>query len=97
MPRIGPTLYGADCFREETYMRQLIESFSPEARPIYWKWIGGIFAFYVAVLLAAAGVFMAHQSAKTPVPELAVTVSGGGKPRSVTAGSTPLSEIATHH
>jgi hypothetical protein len=87
MPRIGPTLYGAHCFREETYMRQLIESFSPEARQIYWKWIGGIFAFYVAVLLAAAGVFMAHQSARTPAPELGVTAS---------SGSTPLSTIAKH-
>jgi hypothetical protein len=95
MPRIGPTLYGARCFREETYMRQLIESFSPEARPISWKWIGGIFAFYVAVLLAAAGAFMAHQSAKTPVPESAVTASGGGKPRSALMYSTPLSTITT--
>jgi hypothetical protein len=56
-------------------MRQLIESFSPEARQIEWKWIGGIFVFYVAVLLAAAGVFMAHQSARKPAPELAVTAS----------------------
>jgi hypothetical protein len=78
-------------------MRQLIESFSPEARQIYWKWIGGIFAFYVAVLFAAASVFMAHQSARTPAPELAVTASSGGKPRSATAVSTLLSETATHH
>ena len=77
-------------------MRQLIESFSPEARQIDWKWIGGIFAFYVAVLLAAAGVFMAHESARTSAPELAVTASSGGKPQSVTAASTPRSEMATH-
>ena len=77
-------------------MRQLIESFSPEARPIYWKWIGGIFAFYVAVLLATAGVFVAHESARTPVPESAVTAGSGGKPRSAIMDSTPLSTIAAH-
>ena len=45
-------------------MRQLIESLSPEANRIHWKWIGGVFAFYVAVMTGATVVFTTHQSAK---------------------------------
>jgi len=40
-------------------MRWLIESLIDD-HPIYWRWIGGIFVFYVAVMISAAFLFMAH-------------------------------------
>ena len=43
-------------------MRRLIESLAPGERPISWKWIGSMFAFYVVVMAAAAGMFASHQS-----------------------------------
>jgi hypothetical protein len=81
---------------EEATVRQLIESLSPEAHRIYWKWIGGVFAFYVAVMVAAAGVLMSHQSARTPTQEVAASTMRG-KPRSIAAPATPLSQVAVNH
>ena len=37
-------------------MRRLIESLTPGDRPISWTWIGGMFAFYVAVMAVAANL-----------------------------------------
>ena len=44
-------------------MRQLIESLTPGDRPISWTWIGGMFAFYVAVMAAAATVYVTASNA----------------------------------
>jgi hypothetical protein len=41
-------------------MRGLIENLSPENRQISWKWIGGVFAFYVVMMTAATGIFLVH-------------------------------------
>ena len=30
-------------------MRRLIESLTPQARQLYWKWVGGIFILYVVL------------------------------------------------
>jgi hypothetical protein len=38
-------------------MRGLIENLSPENHEISWKWIGGVFAFYVVMMAAAMGMF----------------------------------------
>src|SRR6266446_1053714 len=39
---------------EEATMRRLLESLTPDARRIYWQWVGGMFALYVVLLLTAA-------------------------------------------
>ena len=44
-------------------MRRLIESLTPGDRPIDWTWIGGMFAFYVAVMAVAVTVFVNHPGA----------------------------------
>ena len=78
-------------------MRQLIESLSPEASRIHWKWIGGVFAFYVAVLAGATVVFTTHQSAKRLTLETAAAATAQGNQRTVDATPRPRSQIAMDH
>ena len=56
-------------------MRRLIESLAPGERPISWKWIGSMFAFYIVVMTAAAGVFASHQSRANLAHEAGTTVA----------------------
>jgi hypothetical protein len=56
-------------------MRRLIESLAPGERPISWKWIGSMFAFYVVVMAAAAGLFASHQSRTNLAHEAGTTVA----------------------
>ena len=51
-------------------------SFGPHAYRVYWKLIVVMFAFYVAVMAAATGVFLTHQSKKGSAerPSLADTI-----------------------
>ena len=58
----------------------------PDARQIYWKWVGGMFALYVVLMLTAAGVFVGHESSRKLAQEPAATVAIDGKPRSIAAG-----------
>jgi hypothetical protein len=58
-------------------MRRLIESLAPGERPISWKWIGSMFAFYVVVMAAAAGMFASHQSRANLAHEAGTTVATG--------------------
>jgi hypothetical protein len=60
-------------------MRRLIESLTPGERPISWKWIGSMLAFYVVVMVAAAGVFASHQSRANLAHEAGTTVAAGNK------------------
>lgn len=43
-------------------MRRLLESLMPGERPIAWKWIGSMFAFYVVVMAIAVVIFTSHHS-----------------------------------
>ncbi|NOJ40130.1 hypothetical protein [Bradyrhizobium australiense] len=70
-------------------MRRLLESLTPQARQIYWKWVGGMFALYVVLMLTAAGLFVSHESPRKLAHEPATTVAIEGKQRSVT--ETPAS------
>ena len=45
-------------------MRGPIENLSPENYQISWKWIGGVFAFYVVIMAAAMGMLVVHQYQK---------------------------------
>jgi UPF0716 family protein affecting phage T7 exclusion len=58
-------------------MRRLIESLTPGERPISWKWIGSMLAFYVVVMAAAAGLFASHQSRANLAHEAGTTVAAG--------------------
>jgi divalent metal cation (Fe/Co/Zn/Cd) transporter len=60
-------------------MRRLIKSLTPDARHRYWRWVGGVFAFYVALMVTAAGVFISHESARKLAHEPATTVAMDGK------------------
>ena len=77
-------------------MRQLIESLSPEASRIHWKWIGGVFAFYVAVMAGATVVFTTHHSAKRLTLETAAA-NAQGTQQTVDAAARPHSQIVMDH
>ena len=77
-------------------MRGLLESLTPQARRIYWQWVGGMFAFYVVLLLTAAGVFVGHESSRTLAQEPATTVAIDGKQRSITEILAPLRQAARY-
>ena len=62
-------------------MRRLLESLTPEARQIYWKWVGGMFALYVVLMLTAAGVFVGHESSRKLAQQPVTTVAIDGKQR----------------
>ena len=79
-------------------MRQLIESLSPEANRIHWKWIGGVFAFYVAVMAGATVVFTTHQSAKRFTTQAtAASATAQGTQRTVDAAAMPRSQMVIDH
>ena len=61
-------------------MRRLIESLTPGERPISWTLICGMFAFYVVVMAAAAGVFASHHSRANLAHEAGATVASNKKP-----------------
>jgi hypothetical protein len=68
----GSKLYRTPTPDEEEIMRSLIESLTPEACGIDWKWIGAMFAFYVAVVVIAAGLLMTHRSTKGSAYEMSL-------------------------
>ena len=72
-------------------MRRLLESLMPDDRQIYWKWVGGMFALYVVLMGAAAGVFVNHESTRKFAQEPAATVATD---RSITPVSTTLRQAA---
>jgi len=77
-------------------MRRLLESLTPDARQIYWKWVGGMFALYVVLLLAAANVFVGHESSRKLAQQPVTTVAIDGKPHSVPAASAALRQAARY-
>ena len=75
-------------------MRRLIESLTPQARQLYWKWVGGMFALYVVLLLTAAGVFVSHESQRKLAQEPVTTVAVHGKTRSIAEVAVPMRQAA---
>lgn len=75
-------------------MRQLLESLTPDARRIYWKLVGGIFALYVVLLLAAAGLFAGHESSRKLAQQPVTTMAIEGKQRSIGEIAMPLRQAA---
>ena len=74
-------------------MRRLLESLMPDDRQIYWKWVGGMFALYVVLMVTAAGVFVSHESSRKLAHEPAATVATD---RSITPVSTTLRQAARY-
>ena len=77
-------------------MRRLLESLTPDARRIYWQWVGGMFALYVVLLLAAAGVFVSHESSRKLAQEPVTTVAAAGKQRSISEVAAPVRQAARY-
>ncbi|QDW36432.1 hypothetical protein FFI89_004285 [Bradyrhizobium sp. KBS0727] len=75
-------------------MRRLIESLTPGDH-IYWRWVGGMFALYVVLMIAAAGVFVHHESSRKLAQEAAMTVAIDAKLRSIVQTSIQA-PIAPH-
>ena len=45
-------------------MRRLTENFNPEDRRFYWKFVGGLYAFYGALMVVMVGMFVANHLSK---------------------------------
>ena len=58
-------------------MRRLIESLTPGDRQIDWTWIGGMFAFYVAVMAVAVTICINHQPGANLAQKTGATVAAG--------------------
>jgi hypothetical protein len=77
-------------------MRRLLESLTPDARRIYWKWVGSMFALYVVLLLTAAGIFVGHESSRKLAHEPATTVATDSKQRPVTETPASIRQAAKY-
>lgn len=78
-------------------MRRLIESLTPQARQLYWKWVGGMFTVYVVLLLTAASVFVSHESPRKLARDSAPTVAVQGKTtRSIADVAVPVRQAARY-
>jgi hypothetical protein len=77
-------------------MRRLLESLTPDARRIYWKWVGGMFALYVVLLLTAAGIFVGHESSRKLAHEPATTVAIDSKQRPITEVPASIRQAARY-
>jgi hypothetical protein len=77
-------------------MRRLLESLTPDARQLYWKWVGGVFALYVVLLLTAASIFVGHEPSRKLAQQPVTTVAVDGKQRSIGEVPTPLRQAARY-
>lgn len=77
-------------------MRRLIESLTPQARQLYWKWVGGVFALYVVLLLTAAGIFVGHESSRRLAQEPVTTMAVHGQTRSISEVPAPVLQAARY-
>jgi len=73
-------------------MRRLIESLTPIDRSLSWTWIGGMFAFYVAVMAVAATVYVNHETRANLVEKTGATVATGATSSS-TGGRSMLRSL----
>jgi hypothetical protein len=77
-------------------MRRLLESLTPDARQIYWKWVGGMFALYVVLLLAAVNAFVGHESSRKLAQQPVTTVAIDGQQRSIDEIAVPLRQAVRY-
>jgi hypothetical protein len=77
-------------------MRQLIESLTPVDRDLCWRRVGGMFAFYVVLMVGAAGVFLNHESSRNLAHEGAATVAMHRKHPASEQASIPMRQVARY-
>ena len=77
-------------------MRRLIESLTPVDRDLYWRWVGGMFAFYVVLMVGAACVFMKHESSRNLAHQGAATVAMDRKHAAFEQASIPMRQAARY-
>ena len=77
-------------------MRRLIESLTPVDRDLYWSRVGGMFVFYVVLMVSAAGVFMSHESSRNLAHEGAATVATDRKLPASHQASIPTRQVARY-
>ena len=70
-------------------MRRLIESLTPDDRPLSWRRVGGMFALYVVLMATAGSVFVSHESARKVAHDPAATVATA-KSRSLAPASVQV-------
>ena len=75
-------------------MRRLIESLAPDDGHIYWRWVGGMFALYMVVMVTAAGMFIRHESARNVAHENAATMAADSRLPAVRQASVPMRQVA---
>jgi hypothetical protein len=77
-------------------MRRLIESLTPVDRDLDWRRVGGMFAFYVVLMISAAGAFVRHESSRNLAHEGAATVAMNRKPAASEQASIPMRRVARY-
>ena len=64
-------------------MRSLIQSLTPSDSQIFWRRVGSMFALYVVLMVAAASVYVSHESSRKLAHEPATAVASDAKTRSI--------------
>jgi hypothetical protein len=75
-------------------MRRLIESLTPGEPAISWTWIGGMLAFYVVVVAAAATLYAGHPTRANLAQKTGATVATGSAPP---AAGEPGTQRSLHY
>ena len=77
-------------------MRRLLESLRPDDRQMHWRWLGGVFALYVVLMITAASVVVSHESSRKVAQQPVTTVATDGKQRSIAQVPASLRQAATY-
>jgi|SRR5258706_7723684 hypothetical protein len=81
---------------EEPHMRRLTENLSPEDRRFYWKFVGGLFGLYGALMVITVGMFVGNHLSKNLALEPAAAVTIGEEPPPVIKDPTPVRHAANY-
>jgi hypothetical protein len=77
-------------------MRRLTEDLNPEDRRFYWKFVGGLFGFYGALLVVTIGVFVGNHLSKNLPREPAAAVTLREQLPAVIEDPTPVRHAANY-
>jgi hypothetical protein len=70
-------------------MHRLIENLTPEDRRFYWKFVGGLYAFYGALMVVMVGMFVANHVSKNLPLESAMAQTTSQKLPTATEAPVP--------
>ena len=77
-------------------MRGLAGNLSPEDRRFYWKFVGGLYVFYVALMIATVGVVVGNHLSKNLAYEPALADEIGGKALASIEAPMPVRHAAKY-